>query len=130
MPVTSSDFGPGTQIKPTIVHITFDDAGDVNHVGVGFEVFLPSAVNSTGQQIPVAADALTWTPPAAVATRLGQVMAALLSDLANHTGLSVNHALGRSSSQAPPAPIVPVGANGDAISASGTSSSTGTVSGS
>jgi hypothetical protein len=112
MPVTSSDYGPGTQIKPTIVHITFDETGAVNHVGVGFEVFLPSAVNSGGQQIPVTADALTWTPPPAVATRLGQVMAALLGDLASHTGLGVNHALGRPPTQARQLPVQAQGAGG------------------
>jgi hypothetical protein len=99
MPVTSTDFGPGTQIKPTIVHVTFDGAGDVNHVGVSFEVYLASAI--AAQQaggppaVPIAADALTWTPPPNVASRLGQVMGALLGALTSQTGLPVNHTLGR-----------------------------------
>lgn len=89
-----TDFAPGTQIKPTIVHITFDASGNVNQIGVGFEVFLPSAVGTPGAA-PMIADAYSWTPGPAVAARINTVMGNLLADLATHAGLPVNHALGR-----------------------------------
>jgi hypothetical protein len=106
MPINANDYGAGTQIKPVVVQLTFDAAGNLNHVGIGFEVYLASAIALAAAggppATPVTADAMTWTPPAAVAARLSQVTAALLSDLTNSTGLPINHALGRQPAAAPP----------------------------
>jgi L-alanine-DL-glutamate epimerase-like enolase superfamily enzyme len=102
-----TDFALGTQVKPTIVHITFDETGAVNHVGIGYEVYLPSAVADPGPTLPIAASAITWTPPAAHATRLSAVMQALLDALTGHAGLPVNHALGRPRAGTPAVPAAP-----------------------
>lgn len=36
------DWAEGTGIRPTIINITVDGDGNVNHVGIGFDVVLPS----------------------------------------------------------------------------------------
>jgi hypothetical protein len=78
---TVSDWAPGTTFRPTVVNITFDDDGQVTHVGVGYHVYLPSgAVAATKGH--------TWDTPPDHGATLQQAMHALLEDVRKAEGFS------------------------------------------
>ena len=54
------DWHPDATLKPGIINITVDDTGKINHVGIGYEVVLPSGRVATSK-------GWTWhSPPAEI----------------------------------------------------------------
>lgn len=40
--MATGDWAPDTKIEPTLVNVTFNADGAINHIGIGYRVILPS----------------------------------------------------------------------------------------
>jgi hypothetical protein len=75
------DWGSGTRLIPVMVNVTVDESRSVNHVGIGYHLWLPSG--------KMHQSAYTWAVPADTYQRLQAVIDELLSAAAEHEGVSL-----------------------------------------